>query len=205
MEFDPTATREILNRLREVLPPHGNEPLLTKLSDRQLKAFIRGVTEAGNALLNLADRLDPVRPPSLVLDLKDPKITGMLIGKALEEVDPIPLANVPRFYGSGVYALYYQGTFKAYAPIRGARCPIYVGKADPAKADATTPREQGAVIWARLKRDARRISGSGNLRINDFTCRYLVTKNGLQDRVRDLLIDRYLPVWNTACIGFEND
>jgi hypothetical protein len=34
-------------------------------------------------------------------------------------------------YGAGVYALYYNGTFDAYAPLSRTEQPIYVGKAHP--------------------------------------------------------------------------
>ena len=50
-----------------------------------------------------------------------------------------PLANIDRFYGSGVYALYYNGDFAAYRKISKREQPIYVGKVDPADPSAKMP------------------------------------------------------------------
>ncbi|MBM4094762.1 MAG: Eco29kI family restriction endonuclease [Planctomycetes bacterium] len=63
---------------------------------------------------------------------------GTLIANTLLAQPRRPLKDVPRFYGSGVYALYYRGDFDAYRPIANTETPIYVGKADPA--------EHGAVL-----------------------------------------------------------
>lgn len=48
----------------------------------------------------------------------------------------VPLKDLQRFEGAGVYALYYAGTFEIYGPPRDSlasedACPIYVGKAIP--------------------------------------------------------------------------
>ncbi|MCH7885481.1 MAG: Eco29kI family restriction endonuclease, partial [Planctomycetes bacterium] len=52
-------------------------------------------------------------------------------------IHPLPPAD--RFPGAGVYALYYNGNFPAYAPIKGTETPIYVGKADPRSDMAKLP------------------------------------------------------------------
>jgi hypothetical protein len=171
------------------------------MPDRRQRRLLARMSAAATALLRLADELDPIRPPTMVFDLKDPSITGMLIGNALEVERPVRLAEVPRLYGSGVYAIYYKGDFAPYAPIRGERCPIYVGKADPARRDATTPREQGPALWVRLAKHAKNLSRAKHLGLADFTCRYLVIQTGLEVATEDFLVNRYLPVWNIACKG----
>jgi hypothetical protein len=73
-----------------------------------------------------------------------------MVAMALLAQPRIPLADVRPSYGSGVYAIYYEGAHPLYRAISGTETPIYVGKADPAKDDASTPREQGARLTGRL-------------------------------------------------------
>lgn len=63
---------------------------------------------------------------------------GESVADALLRSDVIPLAGEPgNMEGAGVYAIYYCGDFRAYAPIKAANegkqfgQPIYVGKAVP--------------------------------------------------------------------------
>src|SRR4051812_876327 len=63
---------------------------------------------------------NPLRPINL----------ARVIAIALGEGPALPLPPEP-FEGSGVYAIYYRGTFKPYAPISGSDKPIYVGKGVP--------------------------------------------------------------------------
>jgi hypothetical protein len=113
--------------------------------------------------------------------------------------------TLPRFYGSGVYALYYDGHFPAYAPLIGSDTPIYLGKVDPASADAQSPQEQGDKLWQRLVKDhLRSIDAAENLDAGDFTCRSLVVKSAWQSTAELYLIDRFKPVWNKeagVCFG----
>ena len=61
---------------------------------------------------------------------------GKSVADALLEQAPIALADVGRFEGAGIYAIYYHGAYPAYealaqANAAGAKWPIYVGKAIP--------------------------------------------------------------------------
>lgn len=201
MPFDIDEFKSALKAVRDALPPDSSEPIVLELSERQLKQLIQNIMTTANHLMRVADQIDPIRLPSRVFDLKDPTITGMLIGKALVEVEPAPLNAIPRFYGSGVYAIYYKGDFKHYAPIRGELCPIYVGKADPAKPDAGSPREQGPALWVRLAKHAKNLSNAAHLSIDDFSCRYLVIQSGLQVATEEYLIHRLRPLWNLVVKG----
>ena len=69
----------------------------------------------------------------------------------------VPLGEVPETYGSGVYAIYYQGDHPLYTAIRGRETPIYVGKADPEEPDASSAREQGRKLTGRLREHAETI------------------------------------------------
>jgi hypothetical protein len=127
------------------------------------------------------------------------------VGIALVAQDRHALADVPAFYGSGVYALYYDGPHEAYSPIVKTETPIYVGKADPATPAAKTPREQEQRLSSRLKDHARTIrKAAGNLEIADFTCRYLAIQSGWQTAAEDYLINLFKPIWNDeigVCYG----
>ena len=107
------------------------------------------------------------------------------------------------FYGSGVYALYYNGKHPAYRQIVRKNTPIYVGKADPPTPLATRPVDQGPKLAIRLGEHAKSIRVAENLRIEDFDCRFLVVKSGLQKAAEDFLLNYFKPVWNQPlCKGF---
>ncbi len=170
----------------------------------QSRKLLARVWSARQALGDLGEKLDPIRPPNYVLDPTDPKTTGMLIGRLLEEVEPVRFEGLGMFYGSGVYALYYCGAFPAYRAIRGTSVPIYVGKADPSNPKAKTPKEQGPRICARLNEHVKTIRSVENLCLGDLSCRYLVIQSGWQKAAEDYLIHAYKPVWNNeiaVCSG----
>jgi Eco29kI restriction endonuclease len=120
-------------------------------------------------------------------------------------------------YGSGVYAIYYRGDHPLYAAISGTETPIYVGKADPAADDASTPREQGSKLTGRLTEHAGTImtaerysnqlpKGLSPISVADFTCRRLVCATNAQLVAEKHLIRTFWPVWNSetkACWGMS--
>ncbi len=122
---------------------------------REMEAMIE------RAILDLKELLrviDPIKLPELVYNPTDPATFAEAIGNKLMVQDERPVNSLEsvRFYGSGLYALYYKGGFDAYAPVRGTSTPIYVGKADPSKG-AKTPKEQGDKLWSRLREHAKSI------------------------------------------------
>jgi hypothetical protein len=128
---------------------------------------------------------------------------GRLIGETMVEQPRHKLATLHEFYGSGVYAIYFNGKHRAYKPISGKDTPIYAGKADPPTPLAATPVEQGAKLAGRLSEHAKSIGNATNLDIADFDCRFLVVKSGLQKAAEDFLLNYFRPIWNQAiCKGF---
>lgn len=80
-----------------------------------------------------------------------------------------------RFYGAGVYALFYDGDFPLYQHhrIRSSdnSWPIYVGKAVPAGArigSTSRARSIGRQLYSRLGQHANSISAADNLTLGDF-------------------------------------
>ena len=125
-----------------------------------------------------------------------------------------PLPPDAEFNGSGLYAIYYYGDYPVYRPIaeanRGEACsrPIYVGRATPSGGrkgweEGEVPPE-GPFLLRRLREHAESIRPAENLRITDFTCRYLITDPLWIPLGEKLLVQRYQPVWNLDLDGFGN-
>jgi hypothetical protein len=136
---------------------------------------------------------------------------------ALLSVPSIPLSQVPPFYGSGIYILYYSGDNTLYEAIGRIDWPIYVGKASPegARKGATRlqvrqgganplDRAYGRSLWNRLREHARSIDEADDLELAHFTCRYLVTTSAFVALSETLMIDWFSPVWNLVTEGFGN-
>lgn len=190
--------------LRELLAciPEG-ELSREGLTPRKAKRLAEEIREAISRLRKLSQDVDAIRQPATVFDPYRPDVLGRFTGETLLAQERHPLGDLADFYGSGVYALYYRGTFKAYKPIKGTETPIYVGKADPADTHAASPEEQGPRLAGRLSEHAKSIRAAQNLRIEDFDCRYLVVKSGLQKSAEDYLLAHFRPVWNQPlCKGF---
>jgi hypothetical protein len=124
-----------------------------------------------------------------------------------------PLPPVVAFEGAGVYAIYYLGDFSAYKPIadrnKGNKfgCPIYVGKAVPAgarKGGFGLDAPAGKVLFQRLGEHAESISQAGNLKLDDFRCRYLAVDDIWIPLGESLLIEMFSPLWNKVLDGFGN-
>lgn len=177
--------------------PHGIVDA-ARIDERERKKLWRGIQAIVERLNGLAVELDLIALPPLMYNPADPATFAESIGNKLLLQDPFPLARLGEraFYGSGIYALFYHGSFDAYVPIRRTGTPIYAGKADPAEKDARTPQEQGTRLWARLREHADSIKEARNLDINDFDCRYLVVGSGWQVAAEAHLIALFKPVWN---------
>lgn len=164
---------------------------------------------AGELVIALADaknQLSPVKVGSIDVTLGNPKSIAKFFTFNFINKPRLPLAEVTgeRFYGSGVYAIYYEGKAeKAYVPLSGTETPIYVGKADPAEAYAETTEAQGEALYKRLSEHARNIAKT-NLNLSDFTCRNVAIQSGMQSAVEHFMIQFYQPIWNKeikVCFG----
>ncbi len=200
---------ELANRLDELVGEAvGFDRGGTGLSSRARQKLRARIQAASDRLAALAVDVNPISQPASVLDPSDPAIVGEIIALRLLAQPRVPLDVVggTRFYGSGVYAIYYRGEFDAYAPLRESETPIYVGKVDPKDHGAATPEEQGERLWKRLVQDhAKNIGRVENLDLGDFDCRFLVVRSAWQSTAETYLIERFHPVWNNeskVCYGF---
>ena len=146
-------------------------------------------------------------------DAYNPRATDSLahsIVTLMMEMDEVPLDDVPRFSGAGVYAIYYVGRFHAYRWLgkmnkERATVPIYVGKAVP------SGRRQGidgagtsatCALADRVRQHATSVRAAQNLDIADFRARWLVIEDIWTPLAESALIREYRPVWNVIVDGF---
>lgn len=165
----------------------------------------------------LIEWLDPVRHHQL-LDPTDPNVAADFLSRRIEAQPRIKLSDVSRFWGAGVYALYYCGDHPAYERISGTDIPIYVGMAASSDPLAKTSSAQGDKLYSRVVGDHRRsiqqaeswstseqnVDGLPELHVRDFEVRYLVLQNVYAGAVEQHLIHHYAPVWNNEtdiCYG----
>lgn len=198
MSRRPTTTPSPIAELRanlDQLIARTTSTTLTGPARRKLEREIRGVIEELGSFLNT---LDPIRQPTAVFDPSNPKVVGRFVSLALVAQQRHPLAEIPNAYGSGVYAIYYNGPFPAYAPISGTETPIYVGQAAPAVNNARTPMEQGARLCGRLSDHKKNIgTATTTLDLDDFEFRSLVVQSGWETAAEDYLIHLFRPIWNS--------
>ena len=185
----------VLRASLERLTAEASQPSLSGHKRRKLEAQIK---EAIDDLMTLLARLDPIAQPTSVFDPSNPKVVGRFVALALVAQERHPLSEIPRFYGSGVYAIYYKGAFPAYQAISGTETPIYVGQAAPGVSNARTPLEQGARLCGRLSDHRKNIGkASSTLELSDFEFRSLVVQSGWETAAEDYLIHLFRPIWNS--------
>jgi hypothetical protein len=195
--------RKLLQDLLALLP--ADEPALSRLAARDRRNLETLLGRVQLLLSDVAQQLDPVQLPEVVFDPSHPEVVARIIADTLLIQPRQELEHLKKFYGSGVYALYYRGSFSAYAPLIGFETPIYVGKADPAVPGASDAVRQGMRLWSRLNDHKKSVDAALNLAAHDFEYRYLVVKSAWQATAETYLIDYFRPVWNKEtkiCYGF---
>jgi hypothetical protein len=116
------------------------------------------------------------------------------------------LDQVPKFYGAGIYVLYYYGSNSLYLPISGTGMPIYVGKAVPAGARKalTDDTKVGTPLWSRIDEHRESVAYASDLGAAEFRVRYLVADELFIPLAETLMIRTFKPVWNQVVDGFGN-
>ena len=197
--------------LGEIIKLSGTLPIdpssYSSIPTLKRKALRLELEGAVSRLATVAQTLDTVKLPKHVFDPTSPEVIGDLVARTLLLQEREPLEDVVKqsFYGAGVYAIYYRGSFDCYAPLSGKDHPIYVGKADPVAMHALTPQGQGVKLHDRLKDHHKNIGKARNLDLADFDCRYLVVRSAWVETAEDHLINWFMPVWNSeskVCYGF---
>jgi hypothetical protein len=204
MSKAPEKLENLAEKLKDLSEALATEPA-SHLPARRLKRVRQVITEAYDKLRKVVENLDPIKHPGFVFEPSNPNIAGRIIGIALIAQPRKPLAAIDRFYGSGVYALYYNGAFEVYRAISKKEHPIYVGKADPADPAGKTAMEQGDRLSNRLSDHRKNIGkATSTLRVEDFEYRALVVQTGYQSAAENYLIELFKPIWNSEtriCYG----
>jgi hypothetical protein len=187
-----------IEALQESLKRLTAEAEQASLSAPKRRTLEGQIKEAIDELTVLLARLDPIAQPTAVFDPSNPKVVGRFVALALVAQERHPLAEIPKFYGSGVYAIYYKGEFLAYRPISGTETPIYVGQAAPAISNARTPAQQGDKLSKRLNEHRKNIAkATSTIDLVDFEFRSLVVQSGWETAAEDYLIHLFSPIWNS--------
>lgn len=198
---------DVLTRL-EVELSALNELTQQGASQRARRSAETGLAALISRAEDIRRQLDPTSYPELVLDPTKPSVVARLIALVLLAQPRTPLTRTTPSYGSGIYALYYNGPFPYYSRIRGSETPIYVGKADPQDPNAESPRDQGDRLSRRIQdhvRTLRAAEKAGTLSLADFEQRSLVIQTGWQSAAEEYLIGLFRPLWNREtgiCYGF---
>jgi hypothetical protein len=212
--FDPIQLSKIFKQLQDAFPVEP--PDTSGISDRILRRLRKQAQELAEDLPQLIGWVDPVTHHGL-LDPSDPKVAAQFLSSQLNEQSRESLAQLPQFWGSGVYAIYYTGQHPAYEVISGTDIPIYIGKSNPKDPQARTPVEQGKKLYTRLRKHAASIrcaeewaksdansDGIPVIRVAEFDVRILVLASTYAGAVEERLIRHVMPVWNSEtgiCFG----
>lgn len=137
-----------------------------------------------------------------------------LIDEAVGFMVNTPVELLPpedKFFGGGVYSLYYKGNFPLYQKIynHNPELPIYVGKAvlPGWRQGRDTSKEDDPALYRRLSEHARSINAVNNLELKDFSCRFVVLRlqeADLISTVEAAMTRKYNPLWNSHIDGFGN-
>ena len=142
MPAAPLRLEQLADKIKELSEEIAKEEA-TLLAAPSAKRVRKTIGEAYEKLRRVMADLDPIKHPGFVFDPSNPNVVGRIVGITMVAQPRKPLALIERFYGSGVYAIYYVGDFPAYSAISKREHPIYVGKADPADPASKTAFEQG--------------------------------------------------------------
>jgi hypothetical protein len=142
----------------------------------------------------------------------DTRNLGKSVAEALLDRDDHAISDIPRFVGSGIYVIYYLGSFELYQPMAEANAedlswPIYIGKAVPTGGRRGTNLFQpsrGTALFGRLAEHRESIDQAENLNVADFRVRYLTVDDIWIPLGESLLISTFKPVWNGILDGFGN-
>ena len=201
MSFSPQETFDVLlktlsNNATEILRVIENE--LPEYSEGQLQSRDKKLAAIAETINQARYRIDPAKHEIIAISLGRPDALSRFFAFSFIEKDRVEFADIgtSKFYGSGVYALYYNDSkIDAYRPISGTETPIYVGKAIPALPTAETAFDQGPAIWKRLKEHRKSIL-DGDLNPAHFRYRYAVIQSGMESAVEDFMIRLFTPIWN---------
>lgn len=127
-----------------------------------------------------------------------------------------PLPPPEKFFGTGVYSLYFTGCSEPYSKYAELNrlaydFPIYVGKAVPTgwrqSRSEHTEETQGSELSSRIRQHGNNIKKVNSLSLDDFSCRFMIFEGASSDMIGTVeaaLIKWKKPLWNSFLDGFGN-
>ncbi len=188
-------TLALVGQITDAINQIKSEATGSELTPHRRRKLLDAIATMRTEVEGLERAVDEVTLPDAFFDPTDPKLIGHFVALALIAQDRRPMATLGRFYGSGVYAIYYSGAAPIYAPISGSETPIYVGKADPGS-NAKTLVEQGTKLADRLGEHRKNIIRVTGIDVDDFDYRALAVQSGYQAAAESHLIRLFQPIWN---------
>jgi len=173
-----TYSARLLTLVAEGLPDMTGRQL--DLRDRKLKVI-------AEMIQSVRHTIDPAKHEIIAISLGRPDALARFFAFSFVEREPSSMNDIEssRFFGSGVYAIYYIGEdIPPYLPLANTETPIYVGKAVPENRSAETAFDQGSVLWKRL-REHRKSIVAGGLNLEDFRYRHAIIQSGMEGAVED--------------------
>lgn len=167
----------------------------TELTGPARRRLLAAISSMQSKLEEIGRSVDEVGLPDAFFDPTDPKLIGYFVALALIAQQRKSLSGLGRFYGSGVYAIYYVGDVPLYKPVSCTETPVYVGKADP-DGQPRSVVEQGTKLTDRLSEHAKNIDKVYGIDLKDFEYRALAVQSGYQAAAEAHLIKLFRPVWN---------
>ncbi|MCO6009267.1 Eco29kI family restriction endonuclease [Actinoallomurus purpureus] len=136
----------------------------------------------------------------------DPLSTVQIANTICETFERQPLVSmayeIPRFEGSGLYALYYRGhSVDLYLPLASLQIPVYAGQALSSNSATGERVRERYPLHSRLKQHRLSIL-EGGLPITEFRFRALLLPDVHADLGENALRVGYQPVWNSKLKGF---
>ena len=176
-----------------------------------------GRKPSSGSLCDVLSRLNKGRPPSGIVSqwseeqvrhapFRVPSFREELL-RRFNERDELPLSDLVKGLCDGSYAIYYNGDMPCYRELvrfnrtAAIKRPVYVGSASQGEqiAQRDTSRQS---LTGRFRTHKSSILEARNLRIQDFTCRFLFTEDCLELVAERYLIKLFQPVWNVLVTGF---
>jgi hypothetical protein len=136
----------------------------------------------------------------------DPLSTEQIANTICETFERQPLVSmtheIPRFEGSGLYALYYRGaSVDLYLPLAALQIPVYAGQALSSNSATGERVRERFPLHGRLKHHRISIM-EGGLPISEFRFRALLLPDVHADLGENGLRVGYQPLWNSKLKGF---
>ncbi|MFF5925762.1 Eco29kI family restriction endonuclease [Streptomyces hydrogenans] len=136
----------------------------------------------------------------------DPLSTEQIANTICETFERQPLVSmtheIPRFEGSGLYALYYRGaSVDLYLPLATLQIPVYAGQALSSNSATGERVREHFPLHGRLKHHRTSIM-EGGLPISEFRFRALLLPDVHADLGENGLRVGYQPLWNSKLKGF---